>query len=68
MIKIDSLDVWQTLSAELSSHGYRLWQMQYGIDRPEGFIARFYAESLPAVEIVTFDADVRHAVLAFGPM
>lgn len=65
MIKIDSLDAWLPLSEELSSHGYRLWQMQYGIDRPEGFIARFYSDGMPAVEIVTFDAAVREAVLAY---
>lgn len=39
--------------------------MQYGIDRPEGFIARFYADDLPAVEIVTYDPGVRDAVLAY---
>jgi hypothetical protein len=46
-----------------------LWQTQYDIDCPDGFIARFMTpdDSEPRLEHNTFDAKVRAAMIRYKP-
>ena len=67
-MRVDSLERWEYVSQQLAARKYTLWQSQYGIDSPEGFIARFRCFSdatLPEVDVVTFNKDVYKAILNF---
>lgn len=66
MMEIKSLDQWRSLAALLHKHGYRLWQMQYSFQDPEGFHAWFSKSGRPDVEIVTRDPDVQRAIVRFN--
>jgi hypothetical protein len=65
MTLIESIDYWDALSAELQASGYTLYQMQYSIQHPEGFHARFWLSGRPLVEIVTHNYDVYMAIRKF---
>jgi hypothetical protein len=64
---IEPLSDWYDILHLLHDAGYTLWQMQYGIDAPEGFQARFIAPGRPTLEIVTHAQDVRDAILGYRP-
>jgi hypothetical protein len=68
-MRIDNLDQWADVAQHLSAHGYMLWQTQYDIDCPDGFIARFMTpdDSEPRLEHNTFDAKVRAAMIRYKP-
>ncbi len=68
-MRIDSIDEWLKAAKQLSERGYTLWQTQFDIDSPEGFIARFMApdgKRKPA-EISTKSATVKQAVMRYKP-
>jgi antibiotic biosynthesis monooxygenase (ABM) superfamily enzyme len=66
MKQIDTLEQWAALAAKLAEHGYRLWQMQYGVDQPEGFHAWFFRPGKPQdFEVVTHNNDVYNAIINF---
>ena len=60
---IESLDNWNILKQALINKGYRLWQMQYGYDRPEGFHAWFMKDD-KNVEIITHDKAVQEDMVS----
>lgn len=62
---IESLEQWTALSAELSTHGYQRWQIQYGTDYPEGFHTWFWASDRPVLEIVTHSDAVHDAIVKY---
>ena len=62
---INTLADWQSLAVELTVHGYRIWQMQYYTDHPEGFHAWFCASGRPDVEVVTRDDAVYREIVKF---
>jgi|GEM_PF-907152 len=66
MKKIDTMEKWNILAGAMIEKGYRLWQMQYDCDLPEGFHAWFCKENKHDVEIVTFNKDVKHAILNYN--
>lgn len=66
MKRIDSIEKWNILSAAMKEKGYRLWQMQYGWDMPEGFHAWFAKDGKNDVEVVTFDESVQKAIIDFN--
>ena len=66
-MRIDTMDKWAEVSEKLRARNYRLFQMQYGINEPQGFIASFYCPANdPDVEIVTFDAGVCNAIVRYN--
>lgn len=68
-MRIDKIDDWLKASQQLSERGYILWQTQFGIDSPEGFIARFMTpdDKQRRVEIVTKSPAVRDDALRYKP-
>jgi hypothetical protein len=62
---VETLTDWYDVLRLLHDAGYTLRQMQYDIDAPEGFHARFIAPGQPVLEIVTHSQDVHDAILAF---
>lgn len=67
-MQIDTIDKWHEIARQLSERGYSLFQTQYSIDDPNGFIARFMvndSDKIPRIELVTFDAEVRDAMLRY---
>jgi len=61
--KVESLDKWELFKTELIEKGYKLWQMQYGYDSPEGFHAWFWKGN-NQVEVVTYDRDVQKDIVS----
>lgn len=53
MKKIELIEQWNILAAALKEKGWRLWQMQYRWNEPEGFHAWFMKEGKSDVEVVT---------------
>jgi hypothetical protein len=68
-MRIDTMDDWLKAASRLSERGYILWQTQFDIDSPDGFIARFMTpdDKQRRLEIVTKDASVRDAMLRYKP-
>lgn len=67
-MQIDTIDRWHEVARQLSERGYSLFQTQYDIDDPKGFVARFMvneSEKVPQVELVTRSAVVRDAMLRY---
>lgn len=68
-MRVDSIEKWSEVSVKLEARGYMLWQTQFGIESPNGFIARFMVpdDALKRVELVTFDAQVADAMVRYKP-
>ncbi len=66
-MQIDSLAQWADTAKSLSERGYVRWQTQFDIDNPNGFVAGFMVldDSAPRVRLVTFNADVRDAIMRY---
>ncbi|MEA4893315.1 MAG: hypothetical protein VB085_12285 [Peptococcaceae bacterium] len=68
MLRLYDLDGWLYFARGLARQGYTLYQIQYGVDCPEGLIARFMTlDDRPNIEVVTQDRDVAAAILAYKP-
>lgn len=62
---IDSAEKWNILSDAMREKGYKLWQMQYCYNYPEGFHAWFWKAGKEEVEVVTFNKDVQRLIIGF---
>ena len=60
---IKSKEKWKAFSDKFHSHGWKLWQMQYYWDLPEGFHAWFWLSGKEDIEIVTYNEDVQRAIV-----
>jgi hypothetical protein len=40
--EIKTVEQWNKREKELHEKGYRIWQTQYGADRPEGYFIIFF--------------------------
>lgn len=67
MQEIKTQEQWDTLAGLLRGHGYRLWQWQYNAAAPEGFQACFIKSGRPDVVILTRNAGVQAAIVAYKP-
>lgn len=65
MQRIDNIDQWRALAAELCEDGYAIWQMQYSASQPEGFHAWFWAEGRADIEVVTHSREVEKAMVKY---
>lgn len=64
---IETIEKWQSLKAELIQKGYKLWQMQYGSDSPEGFHAWFIKDDKnKQVEVVTHCKEIQKDIVSSG--
>lgn len=66
MKKIDNIEQWNILCAALKEKGWRLWQMQYRWNEPEGFHAWFWKEGKKDVEVVTYSEEVQEEILRYN--
>jgi hypothetical protein len=68
-MQIDSIEKWAEVAEMLAKDKFDLWQTQYSIDNPYGFIATFdnfkASKRLPTITIITFDQAVHDAVLRY---
>ncbi|HWR19071.1 MAG TPA: hypothetical protein VN608_05565 [Clostridia bacterium] len=64
--RVDTMERWRDAEAYFSTNGYTLYQMQYGTDDPHGFHAWFISRWLPDIEIVTFNGDVKAAIVSYN--
>lgn len=64
--RIDTMERWADALAYFVKHGYTLYQMQYGVNEPQGFHAVFFSKTLPLIEIVTFSRDVADAIVGYN--
>lgn len=65
--KIESLDDWYALAAELAEDDYSPYQYQYNWNEPQGFHVRFWRKEGPIIEVVTHSQDVKAAIMKFSP-
>lgn len=65
MPKIETMADWNELAAKLAEHRYSLYQWQYGTDRPEGLIARFWKAAAKDIYVRTFNPAVEKAIINF---
>ncbi len=63
---IDTLEKWNILAYAMKEKGYRLWQMQYSWDSPEGFHAWFSHPIKQNVEVVTKNIEVEKAIVKYN--
>lgn len=66
MKKIENVEQWALLSKALREKGYRLWQMQYFADLPEGFHAWFSHSEKSDIEVVTHSKNVQEEIVSFN--
>lgn len=66
IMMIDDLEQWVLLSIELHRAGYKLWQMQYDIQHPEGFLVWFTAPKRPEIKFITRNDSVYHQMVIFN--
>ena len=63
---VESFDKWEVLKAELKQKVFKLWQMQFSYDAPEGFHAWFLKEGKPQVEVVTHNKAIQKDIVSSG--
>ena len=62
MIKIDTIEEWQTLAATLHSEGRRKWVTQYRATDPNGLHVWFWKSGETDIEVVTYSIAVQDAI------
>lgn len=69
-MQIDSMEKWVEVAEMLVRDKFDLWQTQYSIDNPYGFIATFdnfkASKRQPTITIITFDKDVHDVILRYA--
>ena len=64
--RCESLQRWNKMSTQLAERHYTIFQYQYDIDCPTGFIITCMADSRPNVSIATYSADVKKAMIKYN--
>jgi len=62
---INTIDQWESLKTELIQKGYKLWQMQYSYDSPEGLHVWFLKKD-NQVEVVTHVKEIQKDIVSSG--
>jgi hypothetical protein len=60
--RIETMEKWLILKQAIIEKGYKLFQMQYGWDMSEGFIATFYKGSID-VEVITHSKEIENDIV-----
>lgn len=66
MKRIETIEQWNPLAAALKEKGYRLWQLQYGWQYPEGFHAWFTKDGSLDFEVITHAEQVQKAIIKYN--
>lgn len=61
---IETTEQWQILKTVLIEKGYKLWQMQFSYDTPEGYRARFWKDGKQQVEVATHNRDIQKDIVS----
>lgn len=65
---IETMEKCNKFLEECRLRGYRVWQMQYRWNEPEGFHAWFHQAGNPDdIEIVTHNEQIQKAIVKFEP-
>jgi acetyl-CoA carboxylase alpha subunit len=59
------MEQWQILKTALIEKNYKLWQMQFSYDAPEGFHAWFWRDD-KRVEVATHNKDIQKDIVSSG--
>jgi hypothetical protein len=62
--KIKTVEQWNKREKELHEKGYRIWQTQYGADRPEGYFITFFNGRYDVI-FHTFSEQVEKAMVGY---
>ena len=62
---IETLEHWQILKTALIENKYKLWQMQFSYDAPQGFHAWFWKGD-KQVEVTTHNINVQMDIVSGG--
>jgi hypothetical protein len=66
MKSIETVEQWEILKKTLKEKGYRLWQMQYSYDEPQGFHAWFWKSGRSDVKVVTHNKDIQNDIICYN--
>ena len=61
---IETIEQWQILKAALIEKGYKVWQMQFSYDMPEGFHAWFWKDGSQQVEVATHNLNIQKDIVS----
>jgi hypothetical protein len=59
------MEQWQIIKAALIEKGYKLWQMQFSYDTPDGYHAWFWKDD-KQVEVATHNEDIQKDIVSTG--
>lgn len=66
MKQVEKIEEWAALSKVLKEKGYRLWQMQFSWDMPEGFHAWFWRAGIEKdYEVLTHSRLVQDTIIDY---
>jgi len=63
---IETVYEWNELKNMLKEFDYRIYQVQFGIDQPEGFIVIFSDPTGRDLAITTHNEKIQKAIIRFG--
>ena len=63
---IETMNECNKFLTERRENGWRVWQMQYQWNNPEGFHAWFMKHGEPDIEVVTHNEQVQEAIVNFN--
>lgn len=63
--RIEKMETWLAMKKLIIEKGYKLWQTQYGWDRPEGLIVGFMKED-KRLEVVTHNEEIAEDIIGSG--
>jgi hypothetical protein len=64
--KIEAIEKCNKFLEECRQRGWKVWQMQYRWNRPEGFHAWFHKADEPDIEVITHNEAVQDAIVNFN--
>jgi hypothetical protein len=68
LYRIKTIENWRkNFEPKLAVHGWKLWQMQFRWNLPEGYHAWFWHENQEDIELVTWNEEVEEAIREYNP-
>jgi len=62
---IESIDEWNNFAKTLFEFDCHLWELQYGVDQPEGFHAKIVSSNGSVFRVETHSMAVYRAIMRF---
>lgn len=63
---INTMEKWDVAAAYFLEKGYKVWQMQYSWDHPDGFHAWLFVSGNSDIEICTHNEHVQNSIIKFN--